>query len=501
MRALGVIRLSRETEATTSPTRQRDSIERWASMHGHTITGWAEDLGVSASIDPWARPELGPWLRGERGEFDIIACWKIDRIARRVLHFARLIDWARETGRVIVSVTEGFDLSTPMGRMFAQMVAMLAEGELEAIKERTKGSYEHLVKVGRYRGGFVPMGYRPVPNPTGPGYVLEIDPEAAEIVRDIVRRILDGTSINAIVADLNRRKVPTSLDIQRLRAGRKPIGAKWRVGNLSRLLRSETLRGYMVREDGQPIVDDAGRRVRRAEPILTAEEWAALQRELDARANNRKPRPRINAAMLLHVAYCGVCPDDRPLYVYPGRSQKYYRCSSKAVGGVGCANGSVPAAWLENYVETEFLRLVGHLEVVRRVRVPGESHAEEIAETEAALARLVERLEKIPPGGAAEKAVLARIAEHEEHLEALRALPETPDQWVTEPTGETFHSVWERSDLAGRRKLLREAGVRVYVTRDAGRRGSEPKARFEIGAFGDPVAQRLVEIATEEAPG
>ncbi|MFE9956911.1 recombinase family protein [Micromonospora sp. NPDC005299] len=258
--------------------------------------------------------------------------------------------------------------------------------------------------------------------------MLEVDPDAAEVVRDIVRRILDGASVNSIVADLNRRGVPTSLDIQRIRAGKEPKGALWRVGNLARLLRSETLRGYLVTEDGRPVIDDAGRRVRRAEPILTGDDWTALQRELDDRANNRKPRPRVNAALLLRIAYCDVCPDDRPMYVRPGRSRKHYRCSSKAVGGFGCSNGGASAEWLEEYVEAAFLNRFGHYEVKRRVFVPGESHAEEVAETEEALGRLVERLEKIPSGGAAERAVLARTAEHEEHLAALRALPETPDR-------------------------------------------------------------------------
>ncbi|WP_435819475.1 recombinase family protein [Micromonospora tulbaghiae] len=497
MRVLGVIRLSRETEATTSPARQREVIERWANAHGHTIAGWAEDLGVSASVDPWERPELGPWLRGERGPFDALACWRVDRLARRVLHFAKLIEWSDTTRRALVSVTEGFDLSTPMGRTFAQIVAVLAQGELDAIRERTKGSYEHLTRHGRHRGGFVPMGYRPVPNPDGAGYVLDIDSEAAEVVREIVRRILDGASVNSVCADLNRRGVPTSLDVQRIRAGKEPKGARWRVGNLARLLRSETLRGYLVTKDGRPVVDDAGRRVRRAEPILSGDEWSALQRELDDRADNRKPRPRVNAALLLRVAYCGVC-GDRPMYVYPGRSRRYYRCSSKAVGGVGCINGGASAEWLEAYVEAEFLRRLGHFEIKRRVFIAGESHAEEIAETGAALGRLVERLEKIPSGGAAEAAVLARMAEHEQHLGVLRAMPETPDRWVDEPTGETYADVWARNP-EGRRDLLREAGVRVYVEREAGRRGNDPDVCFDLGVFDDPEAQRLAEIAAEEA--
>ncbi|MEV0456053.1 recombinase family protein [Catellatospora methionotrophica] len=500
MRVLGVIRLSRETESTTSPERQRELIVRWAEANGYEIVGWAEDLGVSASVDPWERPGLGPWLRGERGPFDVIACWRTDRVARRVLHFARMLDWLRENSRTLVSVTEGFDLATPMGRMMAQLIAMLAEGELEAIKERTKGSYDHLTKVGRHRGGFTPLGYRPVPNEDGAGWVLEIDPDGEALIKEIVGRVMAGASINSIVADLNERGVPTSLDVQRVRAGKKPKGALWRVGNLSRVLRSRTLLGYLETADGTPITDDAGMRVRRAKPILTEEEWAALQREIDDRADNRRPRPRTNAALLLHVALCGVCESHPPMYTAPGRSSGYYRCSSKSVGGVGCENGSTRADWLEQHVADEFLSRVGDWPVTRRVFVLGESHAAEIAETEEALGRLIDRLERIPTGGAAESAVLARMAEHEQRIAALRALPEVADSWMHEPTGETFREVWER-DPEGRRGLLLAAGVRVFVRRvEAKRRGAEPEeVRFEIGEFGDEYDQRMREIVAEEA--
>ncbi|GLI03803.1 hypothetical protein [Phytohabitans aurantiacus] len=89
----------------------------------------------------------------------------------------------------------------------------------------------------------------------------------------------------------------------------------------------------MVTDDGSPIVDDAGRRVRRTPEILKAAEWAKLQREIGDRARNRKPRPRRNRAMLRQVAFCDVCPEPRPMYVYPGRTHSYYRCSSKSIGG------------------------------------------------------------------------------------------------------------------------------------------------------------------------
>ena len=458
-RAVGVVRLSRYTDASTSPTRQREIIQQWASLHEYTVVGWAEDQGVSAAVNPWDRPELGPWLRGQREPFDTLVVWRLDRLTRRVLHFASLLDWAKTNGKKIASATEGFDLSTPLGRMVAQMVSMLAEGELEAIRERTKASYDHLVATGRHRGGFTPYGYRPVANPGG-GYRLEIDPEPAAVIREIARRVVAGESINSVVTWLNQRGVPTSLDLQRMRAGKPPKGCAWRVGNLAKLLRSRALLGHLQADDREPVVDGDGYEVRRAEPILSQQDWDQLQQSITARRTRAvTPHHRTNAAMLLRVAHCGVC--GRRMYTYPGRSEPYYRCASKSIAGRACGNKSVRASLLEQITSDLFLARVGDLEVTRRVYQAGEDHSDDIARTEQAIHHLITRLEKIPPGGSAESAILARVRQHEEHLTVLRSRPSRPSRWIDKPTGETFRELWNRLDDHGRGRLLRDSGVHI----------------------------------------
>ncbi|GGQ32290.1 hypothetical protein GCM10010233_57300 [Streptomyces pseudogriseolus] len=58
-RVLGVVRLSRVSDETTSPQRQRRSIQRWADQEGHVVVGWVEDIDVSGGVEPWKRPEFG----------------------------------------------------------------------------------------------------------------------------------------------------------------------------------------------------------------------------------------------------------------------------------------------------------------------------------------------------------------------------------------------------------------------------------------------------------
>ena len=73
MRLLSVIRLSVDTDESTSPERQRAKNQAYADLNDHTIIGEAQDLDVSArKVDPWKRPGLGPWLNdaGRRAEWD-----------------------------------------------------------------------------------------------------------------------------------------------------------------------------------------------------------------------------------------------------------------------------------------------------------------------------------------------------------------------------------------------------------------------------------------------
>lgn len=63
-RVLGTVRLSVLRDDTTSPERQRQAVEHWASgpaVDGR-IVAFAEDLDVSGAMHPFKRPGLGPWL-------------------------------------------------------------------------------------------------------------------------------------------------------------------------------------------------------------------------------------------------------------------------------------------------------------------------------------------------------------------------------------------------------------------------------------------------------
>ncbi|SCG69541.1 Site-specific DNA recombinase [Micromonospora echinaurantiaca] len=480
-RVLGVIRLSREREESTSVARQRAYITAWAEQNGHTIAGWAEDEGVSGSVPPWERPQLGEWLptslggRADVARFDILCAWRLDRVSRRVLHLAALMDWCKSTGRAIVSTSEGFDINSPMGAVFVNILAALAEGELEAIRERARSSFAHLMKQGRWRGGFVPYGYRAVKAETGQGWRLEIDPETSKVAREIVRRIIAGESANSVVRWLNETATPSPLDAQRVRAGKATTGTEWRVANLLKMLRSHTLLGYAemtetrTRPDGtretfaRLVRGEDGLPLQRAEPVVSAAQWEQLQEALRKNANP-KAGNRVGGSPLLRVAYCE-CGE--PLYRNRGRHGMYYRCGLRARAGRNCPEGmtSIPAHVLEQITEQTFLLVAGDLEVMRRVFVSGSDHAAELADVEESLAELREHLTAGLFRGERGKAEFAQMySALEARREALEALPSKPDRWELEPTGQTYRERWATlTTAAERNREMREAGLKVIV--------------------------------------
>ena len=140
-KVLGRVRLSRLTDESTSESRQREVIEQWAKANDHEIVGFAVDLDVSGGVDPFETPELGDWLNNRASEFQIIAAWKLDRLGRDAIRLNKLFGWCIDRGIAVASCTEGIDLNTPVGRLIANVIAFLAEGEREAIRERVSASH------------------------------------------------------------------------------------------------------------------------------------------------------------------------------------------------------------------------------------------------------------------------------------------------------------------------------------------------------------------------
>lgn len=518
-RALIVLRLSRVTEESTSIERQREVCERLCAERSFEIVGYAEDPDVSAGkTSPFERPSLGPWL-DQPERFDVLVFYRLDRIVRSARHLHRLIEWGEDYSVDLVSATEAeFDTSTPTGRLMVTMTATFAEMELEAIRERTRSSWHHLADQGLYTGGIPPFGYESIRDESGV-WVLRPEPEAAQIIRNIYKRVLDGEALPQIADELTAQGVLSPKDRNHIANGREPKGYGWSTSSLKRCLRNPALMGYSVHRErltdrhGKPIKKDGryqygdpvirrnpdGTPMRRSEPILTDTEFDQLQAELNRRAQAKKHTNKKSDSLLLRVLECGVC--GKPMYRLkggPGRTVRY-RCASHQdrVNGP-CENGTVPLTEADEAVESFVLKTLGDSKRMERTWDPGEDRAAELEEVNRALEDLVGQLGlgAFRTGTPQRAALDRRIEELAARQEELSSSVTRASGWVWKSTGERFADWWDGLTIPERNSYLRDMGVRAEVR--AVRRSDEFNLSVELGQLDRMVEQ--LEIDSSAVP-
>lgn len=100
------------------------------------------------------------------GHIDVVVSWHIDRMLRTTKEMLSFIELAETTSVALESVQGGsLDLSTPVGRMVATILAAVAQNESEIKSERHKLRNVHAVHEGKSTGGPTPFGWT-TPNET-----------------------------------------------------------------------------------------------------------------------------------------------------------------------------------------------------------------------------------------------------------------------------------------------------------------------------------------------
>ncbi len=106
---------------------------------------------------PTKRPALKRLLADiEAGMVDIIGTYKIDRLSRSLMDFAKLVDVFDRHSVTFVSVTQAFNTTTSMGRLTLNIILSFARFEREVIGERIRDEFAASRKRGMWMGGHPP---------------------------------------------------------------------------------------------------------------------------------------------------------------------------------------------------------------------------------------------------------------------------------------------------------------------------------------------------------
>jgi DNA invertase Pin-like site-specific DNA recombinase len=87
------------------------------------------------------------------GHLDRIVVWRLDRLGRTTRGLCQLFEELQERKVDLVSLKDGFSLSSPAGRLHARILASPAEYETEIRAERVHAGQQVARKKGKTWGG------------------------------------------------------------------------------------------------------------------------------------------------------------------------------------------------------------------------------------------------------------------------------------------------------------------------------------------------------------
>ena len=132
------------------PENQLQELRRYCEARGWTAVEYV-DRGVSGTKD--RRPALDTLIRdARRRRFDVLVCWRLDRLGRNLKHLITLLDDLQELGVGFVTLGESIDTTTPAGRLQLHILSAISQFERERIRERVIAGLKRARRQGTQLG-------------------------------------------------------------------------------------------------------------------------------------------------------------------------------------------------------------------------------------------------------------------------------------------------------------------------------------------------------------
>jgi site-specific DNA recombinase len=148
------------------------------------------------------RPALQRLLADIRASaVDCVVVYKVDRLSRSLLDFARIIEIFERQRVSFVSVTQQFNTTHSLGRLTLNILLSFAQFEREIIAERTRDKMSAARRKGKWTGGHPMLGYDIDPR----GRRLLLNTGEAHQVRAIFNLYLSYKAMLPVVREIDRR--------------------------------------------------------------------------------------------------------------------------------------------------------------------------------------------------------------------------------------------------------------------------------------------------------
>ncbi|SHH06559.1 recombinase family protein [Tepidibacter thalassicus] len=391
-----------------------------------------EDEGFSGkNID---RPQFQKMIKDAKDKkFDVLICYRLDRISRNIADFSALIQDLQDMGISFISIREQFDTSTPMGRAMMYIASVFAQLERETISERIRDNMHELAKTGRWLGGQAPLGYDSEQivyfdenMKERKMYKLSANEEELKIVKLIFKKYLETKSLSQVhkymlinnikgknggnlakgsINDILKNPVYVKADEQVIDY-LESLG----ISVVGKPDKKHGILTYSKRRNGKETdMTKWIAAISKHKGVIDSKDWLLVQKILE---KNKAKAPRTDTshtAILTGVIKCKCGSGMRVIY---GKKRKngtkpfYYTCTMKNdSGGTRCKSKNLNGTEVENIVINEIKKINKNILIQEYKNVKNhlsnndnlieiENINKKIVDNESAISNLVKQLSK-----------------------------------------------------------------------------------------------------------
>ena len=224
---------------------QREAAEAYIRSQRHA--GWTtlaeryDDGGYTgANLERPALRRLLTDIAADR--IDCVLVYKVDRLSRSLLDFARLMEIFERRQVSLVSITQPLNTTGSLGRLTLNILLSFAEFERQMIADRTRDKMAAARRKGKWVGGTPVLGY----DIAVTGGKLVVNPEEARRVQEIFALYLQHRSLDAVLNEMEVRQWTTKR--WKTRDGKKHLGRPFTKVILERLLRNVLYLGQVSQQ-------------------------------------------------------------------------------------------------------------------------------------------------------------------------------------------------------------------------------------------------------------
>ncbi len=367
------VRLSKEDgdkEESDSITNQKELIlEYLKSRPDIRIHGIRVDDGYSGVN--FERPAFQQMLEDiKNGTVNCVITKDLSRFGRNHIEVGKYLEKIFPyLGVRFIAINDNYDSNENADQGNSVIIPfknLINDAYCRDISMKIRSNLEVKRKRGDFVGAFAPYGYQKSEDNKNK---LEVDEDAAEIVRDIFRLYLKGYNAYKIADALNQRAIPTPMDYKRDKGStfytgfKKNMRSEWTHVTVLRILSNPVYVGVMVQGKNTTPNYKIKKRVKRDEsqwnrvenmhkPIISSIDYKNVQDLM--RIDTRRSQSEERVYNLSGMVRCGDCGANMVRKTVPSGRKKfvYYVCGGHKKDKRTCSSHSINAAALEESVLT-----------------------------------------------------------------------------------------------------------------------------------------------------